>query len=130
MHHRGQSAEHDRPAVTHTCPLIYVAQCSQKKSAAPPRPHVRVVPVLKLNFIVTLSCCYCTSSKSHFLHQTFWDCVLASHSRDGGGRRDGYIWTKPCYLRRHARTSALPDSQVLNQFGRFRLDCCHSGLYL
>lgn len=69
MHHRGQSAERHRPAVTHTCLLIYVALSSQKKSfQRPGRTSESFVLVLKLNFTVTLSCCYRTSWKPHFLH--------------------------------------------------------------
>lgn len=97
MHHRGRSAEHDCPAVTCTCPLIYVTQSSQKGFLLLGQTSESFVLVLKLNLIVTLSGCYCTSSKSHFLHHRHFGIVCWPHTQegDGGGRRDRYMWTKP-----------------------------------
>lgn len=86
MHHRDQSGEHDRPAVTHSCPLIYVMQSSQKSFQRPGQMSESFVLVFKRNFIVTFSGCYCNSSKSHFLHHR-----PSSLAGAGGAARAAYV---------------------------------------
>lgn len=88
---------------------------TKKSFQRPSQTSESFLLVLKLNFSVTLSCCY-RSSKSHFLHHRHCEIVCWPHTLEGdrGGRRDRYIWTIPCYPRIHAHTSARPDSQVLN----------------